>query len=322
MALLFFSNPTNVILVSVNIIIAANAGGAPSPVGDLTTTILWVAGLYTAREIITLGLLPNLAMLGIPYLQLRRKVIPVSSGDSSIELVESLTRHEKIVIATAFAAFTLPVILKTTMHIPPWMSLSFGFGIVWLIAEAPNFINRMKRRLYNGNGNGNGDEHHETQLEINIEHKLRREVTISEIFFFTGVLIMVSGLRLVGGLQPIANLVYGGTSPTEGRLIIGHTVMGLLSAVFDNIPLVEMIKQMLGSTVEPGNSWVLLAATAGNGGSLLFYGSAAGVVAYGILKRAGFKFGYFDYLKMVSVPVLTGYAVMVAVWYIQYLLLR
>ncbi len=321
MALMFFTNRNNIIVTAVMIVIGANAGGAPSPVGDITTTILWVAGLYTAQQIIIYGLLPNIVMFVVPFVWFRRHVEPVENDDSKEEQVYALTRHEKIVIITAFVAFTLPVILKTTMHLPPWLSLSLGFGLTWLVAEAPNFFNRYVRVvndfIYHGRSNGVEDVEHPTVMDINIEHKLREEVTVSEIFFFVGVLTMVSGLRLAGGLQPIADLVYGGTHPQGLQLIVGHVLMGLLSAVFDNIPLVELVKQML--EVPPGNSWVLLAATAGNGGSLLFYGSAAGVVAYGILRKAGVVFGYVDYLKKVSVPVLIGYFLMVLVWYLQYL---
>lgn len=321
MALMFFTNRNNIIVTAVMIIIGANAGGAPSPVGDITTTILWVAGLYTAQQIIMYGLLPNVVMYIVPFLWFRRQVEPVENGDSKEEQVYALTRHEKIVIVTAFAAFTLPVILKTAMHLPPWLSLSLGFGITWLVAEAPNFFRRyvkvVHNFVYHDRLNGDEDIEHPTAMDINIEHKLREEVTVSEIFFFVGVLTMVTGLRLAGGLQPIADLVYGGTRPPGLQLIVGHVLMGLLSAVFDNIPLVELVRQML--EVPPGNSWVLLAATAGNGGSLLFYGSAAGVVAYGILRKAGVVFGYVDYLKKVSVPVLIGYLLMVLVWYVQFL---
>lgn len=322
MALLFFKNEKNVILATVAIIIAANAGGAPSPVGDLTTTILWVNGLYTAQEIITLGLLPNLVMLGIPFLLLRRKLESVGNGDSTVELVEGLTKHEKVVIVTAFLAFLMPVVLKSTLHVQPWISLSLGFGITWLVAEAlPNMGRRMKSQLILASNYhiGNAEEEIEdhTAFDVRIEHQLKEQVAVAEIFFFVGVLFMVTGLRLIGALQPIADLVYGSTAPEGMRLIMGHTVMGLLSAVFDNIPLVEMVRQMLD--VAPGNSWVLLAAAAGNGGSLLFYGSAAGVVAYGILRSNGYKFGYIGYLKIVTVPVLLGYVLMIGVWYIQYL---
>lgn len=289
-----FFKGRNLLLMGAAIVVSANAGGAFSPIGDVTTVMLWFAGKFTAFEIIVRGFLPSLALwvvaTGLMYRKLQN-----DTADETKELVTRLARSEKIVIVTVFLSFLLPLAMSA-VGLPPYMGLLLGLGLVWVAVDA------LKRY-----------SNHETHLSASIEDLIRK-TDISSLKFFIGILLAVSALHALGILEKLAELVYG-HAPTAGALIGGNISLGLLSAILDNVPLTAIAIQIL-QTTDP-ELWVLLALSVGTGGSLLVIGSAAGVVAMGMLKELNFS----NYFKLAFLPALLGYFAAIAVWALQYNLL-
>lgn len=286
----FFSG-TNLIRAVAAIVIAANAGGAFSPIGDVTTIMIWLAEKFSAIEILTRGFLPSLTMLGVliafMYPKFRK-----DTDDTKTELVTKLGKSEKIIIGGVFGSFVLPVIFNQ-IHLPPYLGLLLGLGIVWLIIDLFKQI-RPKP----------------THLEASIDEFIKK-TDIPSLKFFIGILLAVSALANLGILETASHYLYG----EEGsliRIVFGNIGLGFLSAIVDNVPLTAIAIDVL-PTPDP-NLWVLLALTVGTGGSLLVIGSAAGVIAMGMVKELSFG----NYLKHAFVPALAGYIAGISVWAVQY----
>lgn len=286
----------NLLVAAGAIVVSANAGGAFSPVGDVTTIMLWLAGKFSALEIIMWGFLPSLAIIATSLIlfvmQLKR-----DSGDEVLASGETvhLSASEKIVIALSFVSFILPP-LAHLAGLPPFMGLMFGVGIVGLTIGW--FANTSKKR--------------ETHLSMDIE-KLLGKLDITSLLFFIGILFAVGALGHLGILETISESLFG-DSPAISRLIAGSVFLGAFSAILDNIPLTAAALDIL-QTTDP-KLWVLLAICVGTGGSMLVIGSAAGVVAMGMVKELTFK----KFFQIASFPAAIGYAAGIGVWYVQYLL--
>lgn len=286
----------NLLVAAGAIVVAANAGGAFSPVGDVTTIMLWLAGKFTALEVIMWGFLPSLsiilASLFLFTMQLKR-----DSGDEVLAAGESvhLSASEKTVITLSFISFVLPP-LAHLAGLPPFMGLLFGVGMVGLTIGW--FANTSKKR--------------ETHLAMDIE-KLLGKLDITSLLFFIGILFAVGALGHLGILDAISESLFG-ESPAISRLIAGSVFLGAFSAILDNIPLTAAALDIL-QTTDP-KLWVLLALCVGTGGSMLVIGSAAGVVAMGMVKELTFK----KFFQIASLPAAIGYAAGIGVWYVQYLL--
>lgn len=291
-----FFRGKNLLLAAGAIVVAANAGGAFSPVGDVTTIMLWLAGKFTAGEILLWGFLPALTIYVVSTLLFVRQ-IEGDTPDDGLEKFESVnfTRSEKIIIGVTFASFALPPFAHF-FGLPPFMGLMFGVGVVGLLVGW--FANRS--------------ENPESHLKMDIE-KLLGKLDISSLLFFIGILFAVGALGFLGILEVISDNLFG-DNPAESRLIIGSVVLGIFSAILDNIPLTAAAIDILHTT--DFRLWVLLAICVGTGGSMLVIGSAAGVVAMGMVKELSFK----QYLKIAALPAAVGYAAGVLVWYLQYLL--
>lgn len=285
-----FFKGRNLLLMGAAIVISANAGGAFSPIGDVTTVMLWFAGKFSALEVIAQGILPSLALWVVANILLHRK-LHNDSKDENKEVVTQLIQSEKIVVAAVFLSFLLPLGMSA-VGLPPYMGLLLGLGGVWLL------IDLFKRYLPRT-----------THLTASIEDLIRKS-DISSLKFFIGILLAVSALHTLGVLELLAEAVYG-HAPSVGALIGGNISLGVLSAILDNVPLTAIAIQILNST--DSSLWVLLALTAGTGGSLLVIGSAAGVVAMGMLKELNFS----NYFKLAFFPALAGYIAAVAVWMLQ-----
>jgi Na+/H+ antiporter NhaD/arsenite permease-like protein len=291
-----FFKGTNLLVAAGAIVVAANAGGAFSPVGDVTTIMLWLAHKFTALEIILWGFLPSLSILLVSgYLFMRQ--IEGDTKDEKPVTYETvhLSRSETLVIATSFASFLLPPLAKLA-GLPPYMGLLLGVGIVgliigWLANAAP---------------------HRESHLSMEIE-KLVSKVDITSLLFFIGILFAVGALGFLGVLDQISHSLFGET-PAFERLIAGSVFLGAFSAILDNIPLTAAAIDILQT--DDFHIWVLLAICVGTGGSMLSIGSAAGVVAMGMIKELTFM----RYLKIATIPAAAGYVTAIVVWYIQYLI--
>ena len=291
-----FFKGKNLLVAAGAIVVAANAGGAFSPVGDVTTIMLWLAGKFTAAQIILWGFLPALAIYLVSMFFFTRQIVGDSIDDkpATHEMV-SFTVSEKVIIGATFASFALPP-LAHFVGLPPFMGLMFGVGVVGLMVAW--FANTSPDR--------------ESHLAMEIE-KLLGKLDISSLLFFIGILFAVGALGYLGILEFISNNLFG-ENPADIRLIAGSIFLGVFSAILDNIPLTAAAIDILHTT--DFRIWVLLAICVGTGGSMLVIGSAAGVVAMGMVKELSFK----QYLHIAAFPAAIGYVAGIGVWYAQYLL--
>jgi Na+/H+ antiporter NhaD/arsenite permease-like protein len=257
------------------VVIAANAGGAWSPIGDVTTTMLWIGGQVTTVSLIIHLLIPSLICLVIPVLIITPivKKIPISGvisdetvadvggGHGHMVYEVSKGRRNTIFITGLIALIMVPVI-KTITHLPPFIAILMNLGIMWLVTE---LIHR-------------GEEKH-VKDPLTVVNVIRRIDTPS-VLFFAGILLAVACLQSTGILTHLAQYL----DKSIGNLTIISFTLGLLSAIVDNVPLVAAAMGMYTLEAHPVDSqlWQLIAYCAGTGGSCLIIGSAAGVAAMGM----------------------------------------
>lgn len=289
----FFSGK-NLLKSASAIVIAANAGGAFSPIGDVTTTMLWLANKFTTQTVLTQAFLPSLTVFLVSTLLIGKSIV-VDTKDR-VEKAIKLGKTEWFIICLCLLSFLLPL-LMTIIHLPPYLGLILGLGIVWLAVDL------AKLRTP-----------HSTSLSTSIE-KFFQKTDIASLYFFIGILLAIGALRHLGILEEISHRVFTAT-PSATRIIQGNIAIGGLSAIFDNIPLtaaaIEIVK-----TTDP-NLWVLLALTVGVGGSLLLIGSAPGIIAMTIVKELTFS----KYLRIATLPALVAFCLGILVWFLQYTYLR
>lgn len=288
-----FFKGNNLLVGAVGVVIGANAGGAFSPIGDVTTIMLWIAGKFSALEIILNGFIPSVVIGVVAYLMLVRKIDDALEDDTPQRTQRhSFSLAKKIIMASAGFSFVLPVLFKL-IHLPPVLGILTGLGVTWFLVEALTH---------------NGKE--ESRLTARIE-QLIQKTDIASIKFFIGILLAVSALSVLGVLDVVSSFIYGADVSTE-RIIIGNVVLGAISSILDNIPLTAIAIDVLDTTNT--HLWVLLALCVGTGGSLLSIGSAAGVVAMGMVKELTFK----KYFEIAFIPAAVSFLVGVAVWYGQW----
>ena len=289
-----FFRKDNLVIAVAGIVIAANAGGAFSPLGDVTTIMLWLADKFTAWEIIKDGFLASFTIFAVANYFIYRQIKP-SKYDAKSEIITELTRSEKLVIGLVFGSFSLPMIMSR-LELPPYLGLLLGLGFVWLVIDV---LKQYSPRV--------------THLEASIEH-LMQKTDIASLKFFVGILLAVSALDKLGILEYISHFIYG-EHPAVNRIILGNVVLGAVSSILDNVPLTAITIEILQT--EMTSLWVLLAITVGTGGSLLIVGSAAGVIAMGMVKELNFA----RYIKIAFVPAAVGYLAGVGVWMIENMLI-
>ena len=269
------------------IVIAANAGGAWSPIGDVTTTMLWIGGQITALSIIKGVFLPSLVNMIVPLviisLALRNESV-VCPDETDIDANKyETTRFEKTFMFSAGISILCSVpVFKTLTHLPPFMGILFGLGILWLAGE---LIHRNKD--------------HEAKRHLTLVAALQR-IDMASLVFFIGILLAVATLEHTHILAALAHWL----DSAVGNQSIIVSLFGLISAIVDNVPLVAASMGMYSLAQFPPDSflWEFLAYAAGTGGSILIIGSAAGVAAMGME-----KIEFFWYVRRVSVLTLTGY---------------
>lgn len=292
----FFSGK-NLLIAVAGIVVAANAGGAWSPIGDITTILLWVADKFTATEVIKYAFLPALALAAVVTAMLYPKVENVSEKQQT-EKIEPLSLSEKLVVSTALISFSFPL-LMSLVGLPPYVGLLFGLGLTWAMIELAKTKSRQE---------------HQTHMTANIE-KLIQTVDISSVKYIMGILLAVGALSAIGVLAWLSTTVIG-ESPSDAYLIAINVGMGIMSGIVDNASLVALAIPTL--PVEDPLMWSLTAIMAGNGGSLMIIGSAAGIVAMGNCKQLTIG----KYLKIATLPVALGMVAALAVWLIQFQFLR
>lgn len=281
----------NYIYFVINTVIAANAGGAMSPVGDVTTIMIWLADKFSATQVLAEGIVPAIVGWIIPQWMLARKLTVVSR--QKIEHKEQMPLQWGIIIM-GFSTFGMAVSVNA-LHLPPFFGILFGLGIVAIVID-----NRLRKGSL--------------RVKANRLVNVVKEIDMGTMYFFVGILLALGALEFQGVLDVLANFIFG-PDPTNNSLsvVIGHISLGFLSSVFDNVPLTAAVIEMLPGHVDQ-TLWVLLAITAGMGGSMTSIGSAAGVAAMGQVKELTFV----EYLKKGSLPALLGYLGAILTWILMF----
>jgi Na+/H+ antiporter NhaD/arsenite permease-like protein len=283
------------------IVIAANAGGAWSPIGDVTTTMLWIGGQITSLAIIQSVLLPSLVCMLVPLgmvvyvLRGHAVVAPVRETESG-ELGTS-TFERNLMFFTGLGILVAVPAFKTITHLPPFLGILFGLGILWVVGD---LVHRHKED--------------DAKQHLTLAHALTR-IDMGSLVFFIGILLAVATLEHAHVLTALATWL----DQTVGRQDIIVMIIGVASAIVDNVPLVAAAMGMYSLTQYPPDHffWGFLAYCAGTGGSILIIGSAAGVAAMGLE-----KIQFFWYVKKIGGLALVGYLAGAGTYLLQYQLLH
>lgn len=287
------------------VIIAANSGGAFSPIGDVTTIMLWNKGLITALGVICEILIPSIISMVIPALIMQfmlkgNLTMPASNEAAEASVSDFSSAERKTVFVLGVGGLMFVPVFKALTGLPPFVGILLVLGVLWTATE---LFYRNLHRSTDAEG---------TQKRVT---KLLKRVDMSTILFFLGILMAVSCLAEVGVLQSLGeglNVVF------EGNHYMVTGIIGVLSSIVDNVPLVAGCMGMYpvaptGDMAVDGVFWQLLAYCAGVGGSMLIIGSAAGVVVMGLEK---ITFGW--YMKHISWIAFVGYiAGIVCYWLIR-----
>ncbi|MFY0598842.1 MAG: sodium:proton antiporter NhaD [Cyclobacteriaceae bacterium] len=278
----------------INTVIAANAGGAMSPVGDVTTIMMWLAEKFTAWQVLLYGFLPSIVAWVIPQYLLTRQI---AKEDREGRVSDEVLPLQWNIIFMGFMTFGFAVLVNV-LHLPPFFGILFGLGAAAILIDFRLKSGKLKKKA---------------NKIVNVI----KTIDMATITFFIGILLAVNALGYVGILDQIATFLFGETPGSNtNSLIIGHSFLGVISAVFDNVPLTAAVIDMLPDGIHY-QYWVLLAITAGTGGSILIIGSAAGVAAMGQVPELTIKY----YIKKGTIPAFLGYVAAIGVWYLQMMLI-
>jgi len=275
------------------VIIAANSGGAFSPIGDVTTIMLWIGGHVTTVNIIIKTFIPSVLSMVIPL-----SLISLSMKGEIQKMPQKATEHKQdpttpfernLVFYLGIGSLLFVPIFKTITHLPPYIGILLGLSVLWIVTE---ILHKTKNE--------------EFKSRVTVAHVLRKIDTPS-VLFFLGILLAVSALQTVGHLDLLAKTL----DKHVGNLYVINVIIGLLSSIVDNVPLVAGAMGMYQNTFVPDHYfWEMLAYCAGTGGSILIIGSAAGVAVMGME-----KIDFIWYMKKISLWALIGYlAGSVAYW--------
>lgn len=277
------------------IVIASNAGGAWSPIGDVTTTMLWIGGQISVTNIIKTLLLPSIICMLVPllYLQFTLKGELGNAGESNNEQDEKIVRGSTLILIIGVIGLIAVPVFKTVTHLPPYMGILLALGILWVVSEIINpAIDETERKPYTAAA------------------ALSR-IDVSSVLFFLGILLAVGALESMEILKHFAAFL--SDTLKDDRIII--TLIGILSSIVDNVPLVAASMGMYDLQIFPQDHmiWEYLAYCAGTGGSILIIGSASGVAVMGME-----KIDFIWYLRRISLLALVGYGAGAIVYLIIY----
>ncbi len=279
------------------VVIAANAGGAWSPIGDVTTTMLWIGGQVTSLSIIKGVFLPSAVSLLLPLaittyrLRGRPVVAPPRAGGNHGQQTTAFER--KLMFALGLGVLVAVPAFKALTHLPPFMGILFGLGILWLVGD---LVHRRKEDI--------------CKQHLTLVHALSR-IDMSSLVFFIGILLSVATLEHTRILSALALSL----DQAVGRQDLIVMIIGMVSAIVDNVPLVAAAMGMYSLAEYPPDHflWKFLAYCAGTGGSILIIGSAAGVAAMGLE-----KIHFFWYVRKLSGLALLGYLAGAGVYLAQH----
>ncbi len=268
------------------IVIAANAGGAWSPIGDVTTTMLWIGGQITAGNIIQSLLLPSVVCMVVPLLVLQftlKGTLGEQPAEAANPSAGQRVRGSTTMLVLGVGGLISVPIFKTVTHLPPYLGMLLALGVLWVVSELIN-----------------PDMDESEKKHFTAAHALTR-IDVPSVLFFLGILLAVGALQSMNILSSFAGWL--DTSLGDTRLIV--SLIGVLSAIVDNVPLVAASMGMYSMEAYPADHliWEYLAYCAGTGGSLLIIGSAAGVAVMGME-----KIDFIWYLKRLTLLALLGYA--------------
>lgn len=277
------------------VVLAANAGGAWTPIGDVTTTMLWIGGQITTGNIMLHLILPSLVCLVVPLIILS---FTMKGKIESPEMIENnqtdkTTAFErKLIFGLGIGALVFVPVFKTITHLPPFMGMLFGLAILWIVTE---IIHKNKN---------------DADKDVYSVVQALRKADVPSVLFFLGILVAIAALESTQQLADLANYM----DKTIGNINVIVIAIGLLSSVIDNVPLVAAGMGMYDMQTFPTDHyfWSFLAYCAGTGGSCLIIGSAAGVAAMGME-----KIDFLWYFKKISLLALLGYLAGAATFLLQ-----
>jgi len=289
------------------IIIAANAGGAFSPIGDITTIMLWIGGQVTELDIIAMVFLPSLFSLVVPLIFLSFFTKGEVEKPQKPEGETGRGRYSTFLLITGIAGLVFVPVFKTFTGLPPYMGMLLSLSVIWMVTE---FVHRK--------------DSPEDQEKYSVIHVLRN-VDIGSILFYLGILSAVAALESAGHL----NIMAGFLNKNMHNIYAINGTIGILSSIIDNVPLTAaamgmypvMTPSLVAASADPafmqhfvqnGAFWELLAYASGTGGSILIIGSAAGVVAMALE-----KIDFIWYMKKISWIALLGYVSGICVYWLQ-----
>ncbi|MEC7084900.1 MAG: sodium:proton antiporter NhaD [Bacteroidota bacterium] len=267
------------------IIVTANAGGAWSPIGDVTTTMLWIGKKVTTPELIKYLIVPSLVCMIVPtFIASQYKIFKgeIDKIDDNIKL----TPKGPTMLYLGLGSILFVPIFKTVTHLPPYVGMMLSLAVVSVFAEV---YSRSKAFVEAKSHNGNGTHH-------NPVHVALTKIEMPSILFFLGILMAVAALESLGLLFGFAEDLNAAIPNSD----IVVAIFGFISAIIDNVPLVAASMGMFSEPVDHP-LWHAIAFAAGTGGSMIIFGSAAGVVAMGME-----KINFFWYLKKISFLALIG----------------
>ncbi len=295
------------------IVIAANSGGAWSPIGDVTTIMLWVGGNVSATPLVKSLLLPCIISVVIPVLVASRILRGILRAPDYVDMDSNrpkfISRNESLhILLLGILLLLLVPVFKSVTHLPPYLGVTTALGIMWVYTE---LMYRQKRDI-------------EESIKCRVS-KVLKHIDMPTILFFLGILMSVAALQSAGILSSFSSFL----NQKVHNIYAINTMIGLLSSVVDNVPLVAGAMGMyplpdpaaiegaadptyLQAFMADGPFWHLLAYCAGVGGSLLIIGSAAGVVAMGLE-----KINFMWYFRNISLMALTGYLAGIGVYMVQ-----
>jgi Na+/H+ antiporter NhaD/arsenite permease-like protein len=279
------------------VIIAANAGGAWSPIGDVTTTMLWIGGQITAGNIIIKTLIPSIMVIFVPLVIMLVKFRKQTIEQNVKSIPPGNHSESNIILFSGVGLLIFVPVFKTITHMPPFMGMLIALGAIWIISSLLHI-------------NKHPDERH----KFSVATALRR-IDTSSILFFLGILLAVSALQASGILTRLAGFISGYIS----NMYVTGTILGVLSAIIDNVPLVAAAQGMYSLEMFPRDHafWEFLALAAGTGGSAIIIGSAAGVAVMGIE-----KINFFWYMKNISLLALLGFLAGLGTYIMQEMLMH
>ncbi|MEI7977803.1 MAG: sodium:proton antiporter NhaD [Bacteroidota bacterium] len=274
------------------IIVAANAGGAFSPLGDVTTTMLWIGKQITAQNIIVQLFLPSIAVCIVPLLIITPKFRNQTFTFNNATSIAVNKKEANIILVSGILLLLFVPVFKMLTHLPPFMGVLFALGILWIVVS----VIHNKKPL-------------EQKQKLTVTHALEKIDTPS-ILFFLGILLAVSAFQSFGILKQLATFL----DNSLGNFYLIGTALGLVSAIVDNVPLVAAAQGMYDLQTYPTDHhfWEFMALTTGTGGSAIIIGSASGVAAMGIE-----NIDFMWYLKKISWIALAGFIAGILVFILQ-----